>query len=301
MRVFWLPVIVAVLTGCHSMTVLDASAPALEAVAEAGIRGIDEPGFPQGGEVQLADGAWQGAPFAPGAASRPAVMMLRSPVAGGDLDGDGAHERIALFAASSGGSGERMYLAVFGARDGRALHRATILVGDRSKPRALAIEGGEIVLDVVETGEGEPACCGTQLGRHRYRLEGNALHEVAHEIQGVLSMNVLEGEWQLVELGGEPLPEGVRAPSIAFREGAVSGFAGCNRYSGALSGATAGEFAPGPHAFATTRMACPPPQSALEDRYLAAMTHAARYGFVAGRLMLECVDGERRTVLLFAR
>ena len=41
--------------------------------------------------------------------------------------------------------------------------------------------------------------------------------------------------------------------------------------------------------------------STLEDRYLAAITHAARYGFLAGRLMLECVDGERRTVLLFAR
>lgn len=301
MRFTWLLGCVGLLSACATTTRFDDAAPASEAIAAAQIRGIDESGFPQRGAVQLVNGSWQGEPFAPGAASRPALQLLASPGASGDLDGDGASERVALLAAGSGGSGERVYLAVFGARGGRAEQRALVLVGDRSKPRTLAIEGQEVVLEVVEIGTGEAACCGTQLGRHRYRLEGGELREVGHEIQGVLSMKVLEGEWTLTELDGRPLPAGARAPTIAFKDGAVSGFAGCNRYSGALAGAAPGEFAPGPHAFASTRMACPPPQSELEDAYFAAITQLARYGFVAGQLMLECVDGERRTVLMFTR
>lgn len=172
------------LGGCLAVAPPDDPAPAIQALRNITICGIREPGFPENGGVRLAEGTWLGPPFAPDAAGRPMLVLLTAPTASADLDGDGTAERVALLAASSGGSGERLYLAVFSHAGGLPENRATILVGDRSKPRALAIEDATILLDVVEIGPGQPACCGTQRGRHRYRLGNAGLVEVGHEVQG---------------------------------------------------------------------------------------------------------------------
>jgi heat shock protein HslJ len=278
-----------------------AAAPDMGMIANAEVRGIVEPGFPARHAVRLANGVWQGAPFEPGAATRPRVQLLPNLNAAGDLDGDGNLERAVLLAASSGGSGERIYLAVFGGRGAAVRNHSTVLVGDRSKPRALAIDDGEIVLDVVEIGPREPACCATQLARHRYRLRDGGLRSAGSEVQGRLSIAVLEGEWTLVEQDGQALPAGAQPPTIVFDGTRIAGFGGCNRYGGQLQEVAPGEFAPGPHALVSTRMACEGPQSAIEDRYFAALARVGRYGFVDGRLSLQWADGERYGQLVFRR
>jgi heat shock protein HslJ len=292
---------VLALLGACAVVRFDAAAPASAALGDADVFGIEEPGFHPEAGVRLADGAWQGEPFAPDGAARPGLVLLHAPQAAGDLDGDGAAERAALLASSSGGSGERIYLGVFAARDGKVVNRATVLVGDRVKPRSLAIEDRSLVLEVIETGPGQPACCGTQLARIEYRLERDVLRKTAHTVQGVLSLAVADGEWVLIEQDGAPLPPGARAPTLAVAGNLVAGFGGCNRYRGELREAAPGEFVPGPHALMATRMACEPPQSDIEDAFLAALGHARRFGFAAGQLRIEWQDGERRGVLLFAR
>ena len=66
------------------------AAPSTDELANATFEGIhDQP-------VALADGSWEGEPFEPGAASRPAVGLVRHFWMGGDLNGDGTEEAVVL-------------------------------------------------------------------------------------------------------------------------------------------------------------------------------------------------------------
>ena len=291
---------IALLCACASVP-FDASAPTAESLRSAAVQGILEPGFERE-RPRLEAGLWEGSPFQPGATSRPALSLVDGPQASVDLDGDGAEERIALLSASSGGSGERIYLAVFGARNGAAVQRGdALLVGDRVKTRTLSAADGEIVLEVVEAGPGEAMCCGTTLARYRYAFAQGALAQVEHSVEGRLSLQNVQGEWRLVEQDGHALPAGARAPTLTFAGDAVSGFGGCNRFSGNVKESGPGAFVDGPHMLISTRMACPPPESGVEDAFLRALGHARSYGFLAGQLLIDWVDGERRGSLVFSR
>jgi heat shock protein HslJ len=81
--------------------------------------------------------------------------------------------------------------------------------------------------------------------------------------------------------------------------GKVVGFGGCNRYTGALKETSPGVIAVGP--LAMTKMACPPPASELEDRFITRMNKVQGYTFVGGQLALNWADKEARGSLLFAR
>src|SRR5262245_40748169 len=111
------------------------------------------------GPVTLEDGRWEGPPVAPGAASRPAVSLVRDYVLRGDLDGDGQAEAVVLLAASSGGTGELLYLAVVKRAASEIANVATAPLGDRVQLRAGRIESRRIVLDLVQAGAGDPMCC----------------------------------------------------------------------------------------------------------------------------------------------
>jgi len=68
--------------------------------------------------VQLADGRYEGEPFAPGGASRPTVTLVRELRLVADLSDDPGQEAVVLLSETSGGSGSRLYVAVVGMRDG---------------------------------------------------------------------------------------------------------------------------------------------------------------------------------------
>ena len=74
-------------------------------------------------------------------------------------------------------------------------------------------------------------------------------------------------ELQLVELTGMPIPAAAN-PTLLLEEGAASGDAGCNRFTGeyTLDGESI-EFGP----FAVTLMACEPAIDEFERAYLAAL------------------------------
>jgi len=112
--------------------------------ASATYRGIGD--LPQ---VTLANGRWEGAPAAPGAASRPVVTLVRDAMAVGDLDADGAADAVVLLSLATGGSGDTSYLAVLSRRAGIVSHVATATLGDRVQLRSLAISGTQAVVEVV--------------------------------------------------------------------------------------------------------------------------------------------------------
>ncbi|MEB3321883.1 MAG: META domain-containing protein [Synechococcaceae cyanobacterium] len=104
--------------------------------------------------------------------------------------------------------------------------------------------------------------------------------------------------WRLVALRGPSLPAAPVPPArpvglvLAAEGERLSGSGGCNRLMGGFQ-LEGNRLRIGP--VATTRMACPPPQMDLEQRYLGALEEVRRWRIQGRRLLLE--DGAGRTVL----
>ena len=169
-------------------------APTLSDLRNGTIHGIGE------GPITLRDGAWEGEPFQPGGASRPRVTLWDQPIAIGDLDGRSGDEVAAILSASTGGSANLVYVAVFGRRDdGRPTPVVAALVGDRIKVHAMSTAERQVTLDIVEAGPGDPACCPSRVARKSYILQGAALVPVVSTAGGNVSLAELAGtEWTLL-------------------------------------------------------------------------------------------------------
>lgn len=255
-----------------------------------------------GEDTVMTDGLWEGEPYVAGGAAAPRAGLVDDFLLSGELDSDGAEESVVLVWSSSGGSGTFDHLAVLDRDpDGVVVNRATTPLGDRVKVRSAAIEDGRVVLELVQAGLDDAACCPGQKMRRTFVLEGEKMTEISTENLGRLSLADLDGEWKLLQFGrDEALPEEVEI-TLQFQDATIAGKAACNRYTGAV---VAGEM-PGTLSLsgpmALTRMLCPPPLMDWEQRYTAALEGLAQYTFVAGRLVLSWrSDGDAGT-LTFVR
>lgn len=284
--------ILLVATGCGLMKAAPpAPAPTLTQLESATYSGVLEQ------PITLESGSYVGAPFVEGE-SRPGVLLWNDLIAVGDVDAAPGDEAAVLLSSASGGSGERVYLAVVGMRDGRPVNLGTALIGDRVKVRTMSIVEGKIVLDLVEAGERDAACCPTQMARRSYELEGEELRKVSSEALGTLSLRTLEGtEWQLVWLDDQA-PQVIRLPTLTVAEGRLSGFGGCNNYNGTIKERVPGEIEVSP--LASTRMACPSGEMDVEQKFLKLLEQVDRYTFVGGRLALSGEQGDDRFLLLLS-
>jgi len=252
--------------------------------------------------IALADGRWEGEPYVPDAASAPRAGLVEDFVLQGDLDGDGSEESAVLLWTSTGGSGTFDYLAVLDrAADGSVANRATAGLGDRVRVRDARIADARIVLDLVQAGPGDAACCPGEKVRRTFGLEGASLVERGAEPQGRLSLADLSGEWRLTHFArDEAVGEGL-VITLTFDGERISGSSGCNRYSGAVAAGDApGALSVGP-AIAATRMACPEPLMAAEQRFLQALANVNGFSFLAGKLVLTWTDGDAGGNLKFSR
>ncbi len=268
--------------------------PTMEQLKGATVSGV----FDQA--VTLTDGKYDGPPPADGGASHPTLMLWDSAVVFGDLDGAPGNEAVAMLSSNSGGSGEFVYVAAFGVRDGKLENLGTAEVGDRTKLQNLWAQGGKVVMDVVEAGPADPACCATQLARKTYAFEGGALKQTKSDVLGTLTVSTLSAnEWQLVSIGGQPLPADTKPPLIHFEREGIRGFAGCNRFTASVKETAPGVIEIGPAA--ATRMACPGPEMDLEQTFLAGLAKVNGYTFLAGRLALTWSDKDGSGLMLFAK
>lgn len=269
-------------------------APTLEQLKGATVSGV----FDQA--VTLADGKYDGPPAVEGGASHPTLMLWDSAVVFGDMDGATGDEAVAMLSSNSGGSGELVYVAVFGVRDGELENLATTQVGDRTKLQNLWLQGGKVVMDVVEAGPSDAACCPTQLARKTYVLDGGALKESKSDVLGTLTVATLSAnEWQLVSIDDQPLPADAKPPVIHFEREGIRGFAGCNRFTASVKETAPGVIEVGPAA--ATRMACPGPGMDMEQQFLAALGKVNGYTFLAGRLALTWAGKDGSGRMLFAK
>ena len=243
-------------------------------------------------------GGGKASPFVEGGASRPTVGLIDHFILTGDLDGDWLDEAAMLLWESSGGSGNRLYLAVMGAPRWDIENLGTALIGDRVQIRSGTIEDGRITLDIVRAGPEDAACCPTEKALVTWTLNEDGLSRIADETTGTLSLADLGGhEWILLELGREqPLPEDVEI-SLLFQDDRVSGHSGCNSYFAGVVSPNPGEL--GFNGMGATRMACPEAMMDLERRYLSTLAGASGFSFLAGRLVLTCDTDEGPQALVF--
>lgn len=268
--------------------------PNLEQLRAATVAGVFEQ------PVTLAGGRYEGPPVEAGGASRPQLILWEPAVRYGDIDGSAGSEAVALLSATSGGSGEMVYVAAFGVREGALANLGTAPVGDRTRVQSLWLEQGKVLMDVVEAGPTDAACCPTQVSRKTFGFEAGAMKQLSSEVRGVLAISMLAAnEWTLLEIDGQRLPAGLEPPLLHFDHAGVRGFAGCNRFNATVKETKPGEIEVAPPA--ATRMACPPPAMELEQEFLGRLGKVNRYSFLAGQLALTWQDGDRVGTLLFSK
>jgi heat shock protein HslJ len=255
------------------------------------LAGATYTGIENQGPVTLSAGKWEGQPLIEGGASVPALWLSEGFRLTGDLDRDGADEAVVHLTFSSGGTGNFGYLAVMGRAGGEVVQKAIGLVGDRVQIRAARVDGGSVLLDVLQAGPGDGMCCPRQLATRTFGIRSGKLVETDSKVTGTASVSTLAGtEWVLRKLDGRE-GEALRGrATLAFASGKVSGSTGCNRFQGAVSeGERATSLVIGP--LMTTRMACPEPLMAQERAFLDKLGQAELFQFLLGDLVLSGSDG----------
>jgi len=300
------------LSGCHpavgvptprveaGLASAPATPPTLAELKNATYKGLEEPA----GAIMLKDGRWEGRPYQPGGAARPSVSLASGFRVTGDLDGDGTDESVVVLAKSSGGSGTFDYLAVVKRTATGIDNVATVALGDRVQIRSARIENGMLHVSVVRAGDNDPMCWPGELADLAWTFAGSHLAPVAASgPTSRLSLDTLAGtEWVLRAWSfDEPAPTEPEI-TLTYRDGRFAGRSGCNRYTApAKAGDLPGNLSVGP--VASTRMACPENESAVEARFLRQLGTAKKFGFTLGRLGItyEAEDGGLGTMLFDGR
>lgn len=111
-------------------------------------------------------------------------------------------------------------------------------------------------------------------------------------------LSEIGGEWQIVDVFGEPLPAMDETPTVNFdlSEKRIAAYAGCNRLGASF---TAGD-RPGEMTVSNvlaTRMACP--DMSVEENVISALQQVRTYGVtLGGKLLLLSADGNAVMTLM---
>ena len=249
--------------------------------------------------LTLSNGHWEGPPYVEDGASRPRAGLLKDIYFSGDLDADGQEEIVAILWQSAGGTGSNTYIAVMKPENEGFENISTTLIGDRVKLRGGKIDSGQIYLEVLQAGEGDPMCCPTQLATRSWSLNDTKLEENVMEVTGKLSPDALNGsEWLLTRIdNGQPLAEDT-VVTLSFEAGRISGKSACNRYSASITeGENPGDILIGPTM--GTRMACPDHLMEMESLYLASLAQVTRFSFNSGNLVLIGQEQDGVSISMF--
>ncbi|MGF1756774.1 META domain-containing protein [Photobacterium sagamiensis] len=251
--------------------------------------------------VLLTDGKWEGEPYQPGGAVAPQVRLIEDLVVTGDLDGDGNDEAVVLLNYTSGGTGQFLYLAVVDEQQDQLDNVATELVGDRVRIRDLRIENSKIVLDVVQAGPDDAACCPGEVAERLWQFDGRSLQE-EQSAKATLRLvpEVLSGtQWVLEDWKHDEPDSSLTAITLVYKNGKFIGQSGCNNYLAAMKvGDLPGEITV--YQPAVTRKACSDPDvSEAETRYLQQLQNVHQFSFYAGKLGLSYGQGSDAGVMLF--
>jgi heat shock protein HslJ len=168
------------------------------------------------------------------------------------------------------------------------------MIGDRIQVKSLAVVDGKVVMESIEQGEGDAACCPSTNMRRTFALQDDALAETESEAMGKVSLADLDGtKWVLVNLaGGQEAPLSGTAITLRIAENGFGGSTGCNNYSAEVTPVEGApqSFTVGP--VATTRKLCLEPIMTQEATYADRLSKSNGWWFDGGKLMLNYEAGE---------
>jgi heat shock protein HslJ len=240
--------------------------------------------------IQLVDG--YGA-YSDGGSGKPYVRLVDTLIVQGDLDGDGQEDALTLLEDNSSGSGRFTYLAAVLNVSTQPQPLEALMIGDRTGVKSLALDGSQIVLEMVTQGPGDPMCCASWNVRAVYSLDGDRLVESSRTELDQISLKDLSGtQWRLVEMQSGQLPLAGSETTLQFENGQVSGFAGCNQYHGPVSSGEIGLNGLQIGPIAATKEACPEALSNQEAAYLAGLERASSWLYEGGDLLLVYSPGQ---------
>lgn len=105
-------------------------------------------------------------------AERYSVQLINRPglIQFGDLNGDRREDAAVFLVINTGGSGQFVYLTTVLDVNGKPNALPPVLLGDRVQPRSVAIQNGQIAIDMVTQGPNDPLCCPTQAVQRVYQI-----------------------------------------------------------------------------------------------------------------------------------
>jgi hypothetical protein len=129
------------------------------------------------GKAKLVDGAYQ-EPAAPNSASKIDVR-LSDTFALGDLDGDGVNDAAAVLTITTGGTGTFYHLFAVLNQGGAPKPIASTLLGDRIKLNTVAIQAGEIIVEMLTQGPRDAMTKPTLPATRKFKLQDSKLASTA--------------------------------------------------------------------------------------------------------------------------
>ena len=133
--------------------------------------------WPADGVAELTDGTYR-EKIMEGSASE--ILIVMHPIyAIGDLNGDGAEDAIVVLVSSGGGSGSFYTLEAVLNQDGKPKHVATAFLGDRADLKSIAVDSGEITVEMTTHGPNDPMCCPSLEVTQVYELQGETLVQLS--------------------------------------------------------------------------------------------------------------------------
>jgi len=94
---------------------------------------------------------------------------------GGDLNGDGKGDGLAILAANFGGTGTFVSAVPVLNQDGKAVVGRGAPLGDRTRVLALSLNADTVDITMLAVGPSDPFCCPTDTVTQRYHLVGDSL------------------------------------------------------------------------------------------------------------------------------
>lgn len=119
------------------------------------------------GPIHFTDRKWQDS------AQQATVSLVET--LGGDLNGDGKGDGLAILAANFGGTGTFVSAVPVLNQDGKAVVGRGAPLGDRTRVLALSLNADTVDITMLAVGPSDPFCCPTDTVTQRYHLVGDSL------------------------------------------------------------------------------------------------------------------------------
>ncbi|WP_318467527.1 META domain-containing protein [Photobacterium leiognathi] len=255
---------------------------------EARFKGIEDIGT----AIKLQHGLWAGEPYQPGGTVMPQVILLDDIKAVGPLTPNNHKMAAVLLNYSPGGTGQFLYLAVVDKQSGHLNNIATAFVGDRFRVKDLKIVNKKIILDVIQPGKNDPACCPGDVVRHIWHLnkqneliEEPRLNKVVRLTPDILSNT----QWQLESWRyGDPVSADSDI-SLRYVNGRFMGNIACNQYTVTVKSKAQPGFIDvlENHVSVTEKQCANPLAAEQQQRYLEQLGGVSQFTYFAGKLALS--------------